>query len=56
MANIKFNKKIFEKEIGKLDEAMQNKIAMFGTTVEQITDEEIEIEVNPNRPDLLSYS
>jgi len=56
MANIKFPKKIFEKEIGKLDENMQNKIAMFGTTVEQITDEEIEIEVNPNRPDLLSYS
>ncbi|MDP2672631.1 MAG: phenylalanine--tRNA ligase subunit beta [Nanoarchaeota archaeon] len=56
MANIKFNKKIFEKEIGKLDEAMQNKIAMFGTTLEQITDNEIEIEVNPNRPDLLSYS
>ena len=35
---------------------MQNKIAMFGTTLEQITDNEIEIEVNPNRPDLLSYS
>ena len=34
---------------------MQNKIAMFGTTVEQITENEIEIEVNPNRPDLLSY-
>ncbi|MBI2057160.1 hypothetical protein HYT91_02805, partial [Candidatus Pacearchaeota archaeon] len=56
MANIKFNRKIFEKEIGKLDEDMQNKIAMFGTTLEQITENEIEIEVNPNRPDLLSYS
>ena len=55
MANIKFNKKIFEKEIGILNEVMQNKIAMFGTTVEQITENEIEIEVNPNRPDLLSY-
>ncbi|MEK6845107.1 MAG: phenylalanine--tRNA ligase subunit beta [Nanoarchaeota archaeon] len=55
MANIKFNKKIFEKEIGSLDEVMQNKIAMFGTTLEQVTDEEVEIEVNPNRPDLLSY-
>lgn len=55
MANIKFNRKIFEKEIGTLNEAMQNKIAMFGTTVEQITENEIEIEVNPNRPDLLSY-
>ena len=56
MSNIKFSRKTFEKEIGKLDEAMQNKIAMFGTTLEQITDNEIEIEVNPNRPDLLSYS
>lgn len=55
MSNVKFNKKIFEKEIGKLDEVMQNKIAMFGTTVEQISENEIEIEVNPNRPDLLSY-
>ena len=55
MANVKFNKKNFEKEIGKLDEVMQNKIAMFGTTVEQINENEIEIEVNPNRPDLLSY-
>ncbi len=55
MANIKFNKKNFEKEIGKLDETMQNKIAMFGTTVEQVNENEIEIDVSPNRPDLLSY-
>jgi len=55
MANIKFNKKIFEKEIGKLDENMQNKIAMFGTTLEQVNENEIEIDVSPNRPDLLSY-
>lgn len=55
MANVKFNKKIFEKEIGTLNEVMQNKIAMFGTTFEQINENEIEIDVNPNRPDLLSY-
>lgn len=55
MATTKFNRKIFEKEIGKLDETMQNKIAMFGTTVEQINENEIEIDVSPNRPDLLSY-
>ena len=55
MANIKFNKKIFEKEIGKLDENMKNKIAMFGTTLEQVNENEIEIDVSPNRPDLLSY-
>lgn len=55
MANVKFNKKIFEKEIGKLDEKMQNKIAMFGTTLENIGEEEIEIEIFANRPDLLPY-
>ena len=55
MAIIKINRKQFEKEIGKLDEKMQNKIAMFGTTVEGLNDKEIEIEVFPNRPDMLSY-
>jgi phenylalanyl-tRNA synthetase beta chain len=55
MANIKFSRKIFEKEIGKLDEAMQTKIAMFGTTLESFNDDEIELEIFPNRPDLLSY-
>jgi len=55
MAVVSFNKKIFEKEIGKINEEMQNKIAMFGTPVEKISDDEIEIEVFPNRPDLLSY-
>ena len=55
MANVKFNKKIFEKEIGKLSEEMKNKIAMFGTTLEKINGDTLELEVFPNRPDLLSY-
>lgn len=55
MANAKFDRKTFEKEIGKIDEEMQNKIALFGTTVENITEEEIEIDVTPNRPDILSF-
>jgi phenylalanyl-tRNA synthetase beta chain len=55
MANVTFPRKEFEKEIGKLDEKMQNKIAMFGTPLEKFDDNEIEIEVFPNRPDLLSY-
>src|SRR3989338_1523077 len=55
MATITFNKKVFEKEIGKLDEKMQNKIAMFGTTLGSFNDNELEIDVTPNRPDLLSY-
>ena len=55
MASVKFNKKLFEKEIGKLDESLQEKIAMFGTPVESVKDGEIELEIFPNRPDLLSY-
>ncbi len=55
MASIKFDKKLFEKEIGKLTEEMQQKIALFGTTVEDISEEEIELDVTPDRSDLLSY-
>ena len=55
MAIVTMNRKIFEREIGKLDDKMLNKIAMFGTTVESLNEKEIEIEVFPNRPDLLSY-
>jgi phenylalanyl-tRNA synthetase beta chain len=56
MALITINKKIFEKEIGKLDEKMQEKISMFGTPLEKIDEENFEIEIFPNRPDMLSYS
>ena len=55
MAIIAFSKKQFEKDIGKIDEKMQNKIALFGTPVENVTSDEIQIEVFPNRPDMLSY-
>lgn len=55
MANIKIPRSAFEKEIGKLDANMQNKIAMFGTTLEKFDNNEIELEIFPNRPDLLSY-
>ncbi len=55
MATIVFSKKEFEKDIGALDEKMQSQIAMFGTPIESVSDDEIQIEVFPNRPDLLSY-
>lgn len=55
MANVRFNKKLFEKEIGKLTEEMQEKISLFGTPVEEVTKDEVEIEIFPNRPDMLSY-
>jgi len=55
MAIITLNKKIFEKEIGALTDEIQNKIAMFGTPIEDVTEDEVHVEVFPNRPDLLSY-
>jgi phenylalanyl-tRNA synthetase beta chain len=55
MALITISRKLFEKEIGKLDEKMQERISMFGTPLERFDDNEMEIEIFPNRPDLLSY-
>ena len=34
---------------------MQHKIVMFGTPIESINDDEIELDIAPARPDLLSY-
>jgi len=53
MANVKFSRKEFEKQI-KLTEEIKEKIALFGTPLESVTDDEIELEIFPNRPDLLS--
>jgi len=55
MANIKIPRKKFEKEIGPLTEEMQEKISMFGTPLEDFDNNEIELEIFPNRPDMLSY-
>ncbi len=55
MAVITFNKKQFEREIGKLNESMQEKIAMFGTPIEKMEGDEVQLEIFPNRPDMLSY-
>ena len=41
MAVITLNKKQFEKDIGNLDSKMQDRIAMFGTPVEGINENEI---------------
>jgi len=55
MAVTTINKKQFEKDIGKLDERMQERISMFGTPIDSADEENIQIEIFPNRPDLLSY-
>lgn len=55
MATLKIPKKLFEREIGKVDEKMQERIALFGTPVESVGDNELELEIFPDRPDMLSY-
>ncbi|HLD12196.1 MAG TPA: phenylalanine--tRNA ligase subunit beta [Candidatus Nanoarchaeia archaeon] len=56
MPKITFNKQALLKNIGKKlsDEQLADRMAMLGTDVESITKNEIEVEVFPNRPDLLS--
>jgi len=55
MANVKFPRKEFEKELGKkITREIEEQISLLGTPLESLTQSEIEIEVFPNRPDLLS--
>src|SRR3989344_5582648 len=55
MAVISLNKKEIIKITGKIkDEELDETLRLFGTPVEKITESEIEIEVAPNRPDMLS--
>ncbi|PIN93311.1 phenylalanine--tRNA ligase subunit beta [Candidatus Pacearchaeota archaeon CG10_big_fil_rev_8_21_14_0_10_31_24] len=53
MANVVFNRKEIEKHI-KLTQEVIDKISYFGTPLEHIDEQTLEIEVFPNRPDLLS--
>jgi len=56
MPTITVSKKGLLKQIGKLlsDEELKEKIVFLGTSLESIKDDEVTIEVNPNRPDFLS--
>ena len=54
MTILTMNKKELEAKIGKIDSKLRNKIDMFGTPIEKITDNEVSVEIFPNRPDLLS--
>jgi phenylalanyl-tRNA synthetase beta chain len=53
MTIVKFPRKEFEKHV-KLTKEVEEKIPMLGTPLESLTKEEVEIEVFPNRPDLIS--
>ncbi len=55
MTILTLNKQELEKEIGKITPKLQEKINMFGTPIEEITDTEVSVEIFPNRPDLLSF-
>lgn len=55
MANVKFPRDKFEKEVGKINKKMEERISLFGTPLESINDKEVEIEIFPDRPDLLSF-
>ena len=54
MTILTLNKKELEKKVGKLTESLKNQITDMGTPVDGETNEEIMVEVFPNRPDLLS--
>jgi len=55
MAIVTLNKKQVKNIIGNLsDEKLEQEISMFGVPVENIKEEEIEVEIAPNRPDMLS--
>ena len=53
MASTKFPRKEFEK-YAKLTKEVEEKISMLGTHLESATEDEIELEILPNRPDLFS--
>lgn len=56
MPTININRKVFEEYVGKkLPTAkLKDRISYLGTDLEDITDNEIIVEVFPNRPDMLS--
>ncbi|MBS3098713.1 phenylalanine--tRNA ligase subunit beta [Candidatus Pacearchaeota archaeon] len=55
MAIITLDRKEFEAQLGrKITKEIEEKISLFGTPLESLTSEKIEIEIFPNRPDLLS--
>jgi len=55
MAIVSLNKSEVKKIVGDMnDEKLESTLSMFGTAVERITSEEAEVEVAPNRPDMLS--
>lgn len=56
MPTITINRKEFEKLVGKKlpEDKLKDRISMLGTDLEEVTEEEITVEIFPDRPDMLS--
>jgi len=56
MSVVTINRKVLEKVVGKklTDQFLQEKVSMMGAVLENVTPEQLEVEVFPSRPDLLS--
>ncbi|MFH0808149.1 MAG: phenylalanine--tRNA ligase subunit beta [archaeon] len=54
MTILTMNRKELEKRVGKIDAKLEKMITDMGTPIEEVTSEIVEVEVFPNRPDLLS--
>ncbi len=56
MPSVTLNRKVFEKLVGKklTDEKLKERISYLGTDLESLDANEINVEIFPNRPDLLS--
>ncbi len=54
MTTITLNLKEVEKKLGEIDEKIQERITTAGIEIDSISEEEITIDITPNRTDLLS--
>lgn len=54
MTILSMNRKELEKRIGVVDDSMQKAITDMGTPIEDVINDEVSVEIFPNRPDLLS--
>jgi len=54
MTILTLNRKELERKLGRINPETEEKISMFGTPIEESTQETLSVDVTPNRPDLLS--